>query len=148
MPSDCLQFRDSGKRWWQKPLVVVQGTVVPAELAVLRSELDQGEEGLWLNSRGLTTGVTDLVVDTRMRTGYRTVRVTLPSEVSDILRHLYQSSGLVKGCPDLVIWKGLKVRLVEVKCPHWDKPSAEQQQFLAVATAAGLPSKIVEWELI
>jgi hypothetical protein len=90
----------------------------------------------------------DLVVDTRMRTGYRTVRAPLPSEVSDILGHLYQLSGLVKGCPDLVIWRGLKVRLVEVKCPHWDKPSAEQQQFLSVATAAGLPTKVVEWELI
>ena len=47
-----------------------------------------------------------------------------------------------------MIWNAdtKRIRLVEVKCPHWDKPSKEQEMFLQVAESTGVSAKIVEWE--
>jgi hypothetical protein len=141
-----LQFTPAGEKWWQKPLVTYGGRVLPAELAVLRGELGPGEEGVWLNSRGTKTGVADLVRGADGK--FTTIRATLPTFVSWELAELYVVTGLPKGMPDLVIWNAVSetLRLVEVKCPHWDRPSLEQDAFLAIAAANGVPSKIVDWE--
>lgn len=61
---------------------------------------------------------------------------------------MYEAAGVRKGAPDLVIWDVTTngVRLVEVKCPHWDQTSDEQNQFVLVAKSLGIPASIVEWE--
>jgi hypothetical protein len=141
-----LQFRPANERWWQKPLVLHGGRCIPAELAVLAVELHENESGVWLNSRSTTTGVADLI---ETQPGVRrTARVRLPGFVSDRLRDLYVATGLPKGMPDLVVWNVItsEMRLLEVKCPHWDSLFGEQEQFLAAAAARGVPTKIVEWE--
>ena len=68
--------------------------------------------------------------------------------MSEALAGIYEASGLRKGCADLVIWDvdTRAVRLVEVKCPHWDRPSVEQEKFLETARGMGIPASIVEWE--
>ena len=71
-----LQFESSDKRWWQKPLVVVAGRHLPAELAVLHASLESGEDGGWLNTRKIGLAVVDLTSD---KSGtFKTVRVPLP----------------------------------------------------------------------
>lgn len=141
-----LVLQQSRERWWQKPLAEVDGRYLPAELVVLQRELRPGEAGVWLNSRGTRSGVTDLVRGPDGK--YRTVRTDLPKFVRERLVALYASTGLAKGAPDLVIWNtdSATMRFVEVKCPHWDRPSSEQRDFLAAAEGAGMPSRIVEWE--
>jgi hypothetical protein len=54
---------------------------------------------------------------------------------------------LAKGCPDLVIWNASleQFRFVEVKCPLWDRPSNEQNEFMAYARSRGVSAEIVEW---
>jgi hypothetical protein len=118
-------------KWWNKPLVFHHGRALPAELVVLDREVRSPEQGAWLNSRGMRLGVIDLQLDASGR--LRTVRVELPKFVSETLADLYCRAGVRKGCLDLVIWdlRGKTLRLVEVKCPDWDAPSAEQAQFLA-----------------
>lgn len=91
-----------------------------------------------MNSRGVASGTREL---TRDSTGkFKTRRIHLPTFVSARLRSLYEASGLSKGAPDLIIWNtgDSSVRFVEVKCPHWDRPSEEQLRFLRVAEAAGV----------
>lgn len=141
-----LRLTKSTERWWQKPLAEVSGRPIPAELAVLYAELQPGERGAWLNSRGTTSGATDLVRQASGR--LKTKRQRLPIFVSQVLKSLYETTGLVKGAPDLVIWNedGTTVRFVEVKCPHWDQPSAEQIKFMQAAEARGFPASIAEWE--
>lgn len=144
-----LQFHSAGVTWWQKPLVQLDGRFLPAELVVLSLELRPGEAGAWLNSRSTTSGVVDLIEEYGETTGtFSTVRATLPSFVTDILVELYRAADLRKGCPDLVIWnvETSDARLVEVKCPHWDKPSADQQNFMVVAESMRIPVSVVEWE--
>lgn len=141
-----LRFARSPERWWQKPLAQVDGQPLPAELAVLGAELLPGERGAWINSRGTKTGAVDLVRTAHGKLSTR--REKLPRFVADLLRSLYDSTGLRKGAPDLVIWNPEKssVRFIEVKCPHWDRPSAEQLKFLSAARDRGIETTIVEWE--
>jgi hypothetical protein len=141
-----LRLQRSGITWWQKPLTLVAGRALPAELAVLAAELGPDEAGVWLNSRGTRTGVVDLLEIVPGK--FKTKRAPLPRFVSTMLSALYASTGLTKGAPDLVIWSlsTQSMRLVEVKCPHWDKPSPEQLKFLAAAAESGLETSIAEWE--
>ena len=145
-----LQFEPAGTKWWNKPLVNHRGKSLPAELAVLQTELQHEEAGVWLNSRGIKTGVSDLLV-TEFKDGeykYKTLRIEIPDFVSDAIKLAYSASGLTKGCPDLVIWnsRALDIRFVEVKCPQWDRVSKEQVEFIRIAEQQGVNTKIMEWE--
>ena len=141
-----LRFEKSSERWWQKPLVVVDGKHLPAELAVLGRELKAGEAGAWLNSRGVKSATVDLVCDHSGK--FKTVRAPLPHFVAERLEELYGEVRLTKSAPDLVVWHepSHQIRFIEVKNPHWDRPSGEQLQFLSAAEARGIPIAIVEWE--
>jgi len=121
--------------------------VLTAELAVLASELNEGKQGVWLNSRSCTSGVTDLV---RCGPLFMACRVSLPPFVTSTLENLYSMANVSKGCPDLIIWhtQAQRIRFVEVKCPHWDRVSAEQDCFITASSAVGVSTKIVEWEFI
>jgi hypothetical protein len=79
---------------------------------------------------------------------FKTRRERLPEFVSDLPRGLYASTGLSKGAPGLVLWNAAEraIRFVEVKCPHWDRPSQEQLKFLAAAEERGVATSIAEWE--
>lgn len=148
MSTPILRFERSGDKWWQKPLVRLGDRVLPAELAILEAELQPGEAGVWLNSRGTRSGVIDLI---QIGPGkYKTKRTALPTFVSVLLASLYKSTGLAKGAPDLVIWSSgaATVRFIEVKCRHWDRPSSEQRKFRAAASERGIPASVYEWEFI
>jgi hypothetical protein len=144
------RFQRAGTAWWQKPLVIVGKRASTAELAVLAIEVGADERGAWLNSRGRTSGVVDLIPQpaTQKGSAFRTQREALPQYVAVGLDAIYRNARLLKGCPDLVIWrlKQRTFRLVEVKCPHWDKPTPEQEIFIAEARRSGIDVRIVEWE--
>lgn len=130
-------------------MAVVDGKPVTAELAILALELGAHESGVWLNSRGRTSGVIDLMpVRKAGKSTFRTIRKPIPLFVAALLEQIYCRAQLAKGCPDLAIWRGDSetLRLVEVKCPHWDRPSPEQHRFMAEAARSGVPTKVVEWE--
>jgi len=80
----------------------------------------------------------------------RTVRRQLPEFVSRALDEIYRDAQLARGCPDLVIWNPntSTVRLVEIKCPHWDRPSREQKEFMLTAEKKGIVTQVVEWEFL
>jgi len=143
-----LRFTRPPDKWWQKPLANVQGRSIPAEVAVLKGELRADESGAWLNSRGTRSGVVDLVPTAREE--FKTQRVPLPEHAAAVLESLLTETGLSKGVPDLIIWSSRtqSVRFVEVKCPHWDRPTREQSVFLQAASARGIESRIVEWEFL
>lgn len=146
---DTLRFAKADAHWWRKPLVMHGGRATTAELAILDMELGAGEQGVWLNSSGAKSGVVDLVADrTSEADSLGTRRVQLPTFVSRLLEKLYIGANSTKGCPDLVIWctDPPDIRLVEVKNPGWDKLSREQEQFISIAAAAGIHTKLVEWE--
>ena len=137
-------FQNAHEKWWQKPLVRVNGQAMPAELAVLAAELRGDEKGMWINSRGTKTGVSSI----KRRSGtIKTVRERFPSLIAEFLEEVYESTSLAKGCPDLVIWnkESYAFRFVEVKCPKWDRPSKEQSDFIVYANERGISATIVEW---
>jgi hypothetical protein len=148
--STILKLEPASHKWWNKPLVSFGGRALPAELAVLALELSPGEKGVWMNSRGTANGVVGLTTSPEgsAHGKYVTQRISLPGFVSEMLKRMYQVAEVKRGCPDLVIWNedSKQMRLVEVKCPRWDRPSKEQELFLKAADKAGIPAKIVEWE--
>jgi hypothetical protein len=149
--STIIQFDPTKHRWWRKPLVAFKGRSLPAELAILYIELTEDEKGVWMNSRGLMSGVVDLIEQSQgSRSTHKTCREALPSPVAEALRRMYKVAGVKRGGPDLVIWnlRTHQIRLVEVKNPHWDRPTAEQKMILKAAETAGVAAKIVEWEFL
>ena len=147
--SAILKLKSAQYKWWRKPLVIFNGRALPAELAILAMELSPGEDGAWINSRGTQSVVVDLISSSGLANGnYVTRRAPLPAVVSAALKQMSHAANEKRGCPDLVIWneKENRIRLVEVKCPHWDRPTVEQERFLEAAQAAGIMAKIVEWE--
>lgn len=99
-----------------------------------------------MNSRGRKSGVVALEWGKDGRA--KTIRRNLPDFVAHALGVIYQEAHLSRGCPDLVIWSltTQKLKLVEVKCPHWDRPSDDQQRFMRVAADRGIQTEVVEWE--
>jgi hypothetical protein len=141
-----LKLSRSPNRWWNKPLVEHGDEHLPAELVILRRSLRAGEEGAWMNSRGRSSGVIGLkpMPDGKLKT----VRRDLPAFVAQALAKVYAKSRLLRGCPDLVIWHvgSQRVRFIEVKCLHKDRPSSQQIEFMRVAVLGGVPTEVVEWE--
>ena len=138
------------ENWWRKPLALHKGRLLPAELVILAMEVESGEEGAWLNSITVRSGAVDLIrtpVDGG-KPAFKAKRTVLPDYVSEKLSQCYLASNVKRGCPDLVIWglKSKKIRLVEVKCPHWDSLSQEQESFMRTAMKYGIEVKTVEWE--
>ena len=146
-----LRFSRAGVWWWRKPLVREDGKAVPAELAVLHREVGSNERGVWLNSRKAASGVVALQAyekDGKQR--FRTRREPLPLFVAAQLEAIYTDAQVAKGCPDLVIWRQDReeLRLIEVKCPHWDELTAEQERFITAAAGRGVSTRVVEWEFV
>jgi hypothetical protein len=144
-----MQFQPAGDTWWRKPLVLLKGRHIPAELAVLSLELNTGECGVWLNSRGVNSGVIDLIATNNKESPtYKSRRISLPLFVSNMLAHIYKISRIKKGVPDLVIWNEhtKRIRFIEVKCAHWDSPSKEQEQIMKIIKSLDVSVSIVEWE--
>ena len=141
------RFSKAAERWWQKPLVAANRPL-PAELVVLRAILREGESGAWLNSSSVRSGVVDLIRDPTGK--FKTSRATLPEFVAASIQRLYIAAGVAKGMLDLVIWNrdNEGVRFVEVKCPHWDKPTKEQTAVMTAAISLGYEVDVAEWEFI
>ena len=145
---EILKLESAERKWWNKPLVRFGGRLIPAELAILFSELAPGVQGVWINSRGTNSGVADLITSEKDK--YLTKQVPLPTFVSELLKNIYILANVKKGCPDLVIWnpETKRMRFIEVKCPHWDRPSQEQNKFISAAESSGISAEIAEWEFI
>ena len=99
-----------------------------------------------MNSRGRKSGV--VALEWKRDGRARTVRRDFPPFVARALGAIYREARLARGCRDLVIWNSgtETVRLVEVKCPHWDRPSDNQHTFMRVAGERGISTEVVEWE--
>lgn len=101
-----------------------------------------------MNSRGTASGVVELTRDASGE--YKTRRERSPTFVSNLLQSLYSQTGLSCGIPDLVLWKNQEqtARFIEVKCPHGDEPSEEQDTFLGAIRARGYSALVIEWEFV
>ena len=142
------RFKPAGAVWWQKPLVLFENQSVPAEIAILRSELKRGEAGIWKNSSSLSTGVIDL--RTSAASSFETVRIQIPASITTVLRDLYKVAGLSKGCPDLVVWRksDARVRFIEIKRKGHDSITKEQEQFISAAQSAGVSVRTIYWDFL
>ncbi len=128
----------AGDNYGNKPLLDVDGTLMFAELAILRLFQKDGWDGVW--------------VDT-FRKKYRTAWgdegvVRLSGERLELLRDIHRRAGSASGCFDVFCWKDDAVVFAESKRRSKDEIRQTQLAWLEAAMQAGLDAGaflIVEW---
>jgi hypothetical protein len=121
----------------RKPLLNLNGEMVFAELAILRSFQQNGWDGRWIDS-----------YHRRYLTKYWPTAVSepLPAEQQSILDRIRLKAGGRGGCFDVFCWRGKELLFVESK---WrDKVRKTQIRWLEAALDVGIPLEsflIVQW---
>ena len=123
-----------------KPLLVLDGEPVFAELAILREFQRLGWEGVWVDTFRRV-----------YRTGYwnDTGIVDLPPEREGSLIAIGNEAGTgLIGCWDVFCWKGEMTLFIEAKRRGRDRIRESQRRWLQAALGVGFSLKsflIVEW---
>lgn len=121
-----------------KPIVMLEGELLFAELAILRLFQAVGWEGVWIDT-------------------YRNKRrvamdqyTSLPPDQEALLQRIYQASGTRSDCFDVFCWRDKAVVFAESKRKGYDRIRPTQVRWLSSALGTGLPIEaflIVEWSL-
>lgn len=126
-----------------KEVVDFRGAPLFAELAILRMYQAQGWKGVWVDSYGK-----------KFRVGLpekgNTV-VSLSPFVARKLNAIMRRNKGLSGCWDVLIWKGRRLRFIEVKRAKRDRIRPSQLKFLAAALRCGISKSgfiIAEWDLV
>jgi hypothetical protein len=120
----------------RKPLLDLNGEMVFAELAILRSFQQAGWDGRWIDS-----------FHQRFLTGYwPPVSEPLPVQQQSILDRIRAKAGGSGGCFDVFCWRGDELLFAESK---WrDRLLPTQTRWLEAALDVGVPTEsflIVQW---
>jgi len=124
-----------------KPLIDYSGRLAFAELAILWTMMEQGWDGVWIDSyRKL------------FRTGYWDCEPvpSLPPRQAELLERIYEKAGFRSGAWDVFCWRGDEVMFLESKRAGKDHIRESQTRFLQAALEVGLFLEsflVVEWTL-
>ena len=125
----------------RKQVLDVNGRPVFAEIAILMALMEDGWQGVWIDS---------------YRRKFRTYDGTihsievLPDEAAGLLRRIYRQVGKRGGAWDVFCWQEGRVLFAESKRKKRDRIRSSQLMFLEAALKVGLPMQsflLVEWDL-
>lgn len=121
-----------------KPIVILDGEPLFAELAILRLLRAVGWEGVWIDT-----------YRNKRRVGMDEY-ASLPPDQEALLQRIYQASGTRSGCFDVFCWREGAVLFAESKRKGYDSIRPTQVRWLSSALGIRLPVEaflIVEWSL-
>jgi len=147
IPIKYLQF----KKWSGSPIkddyngktvIDFDGEPLFAELAVLRMYQKDDWAGVWVDCYRKKYRVE---LPEKSKLG-----VTLPKRQENLINRIKELNGGLSGCWDLFLWKGNKVKFIELKRSKKDQIRPSQKKWFKASIKAGVPNSIfllVEWGL-
>jgi hypothetical protein len=127
----------------RKPLLDYKSKAYFAELIILNLLLENGWDGVWVESYGGTHFLRSMPKDWNLQSEH----VTIPKEKETMLREIWKRGG-TKACFDVFAWKGDQLLFFEGKRSKKDRLTRAQLKFIEGALNYGLSASqliIVEW---
>ncbi|PIR97055.1 MAG: hypothetical protein COT91_03490 [Candidatus Doudnabacteria bacterium CG10_big_fil_rev_8_21_14_0_10_41_10] len=130
----------------KKPILNYKDDACFAELVILRILLENGWEGVWVESYGGTHYLRTMPNEWALKSEH----VSIPEDKEAILRKIWNTAK-TSACFDVFAWKGKDVLLCEAKRTGKDKLTEPQKKFIAGALACDISPEsllIVEWSFL
>ena len=127
-----------------KPMLNYKGESCFAELAILRTLLDYGWDGVWVEAFGGTHFLRSMPKGW----GLKSEHVPIPKDKEDFLKEIQKSAG-TKACFDVFVWKKDQILFLEGKHKHKDQLTEAQLKFIEGALKCGMSPRsliIIEWK--
>jgi len=130
----------------KKPILDYKGEACFAELVILRILIENGWDGVWVETYGGTHYLRSMPDSWTVRSGH----VTIPEDKEAILKKIWESAK-TSACFDVFAWKGEEILLCEAKRTGKDKLTDAQVRFIKGALESGVAPEsllIVEWTAV
>ncbi len=128
-----------GDSYGGKPILEYQGQPLFPELVILRHFMDDGWNGVWVDTYRKRYLVS------------HDVESQLNEHHIDLLNSIYTANGNRSGCFDVFAWKDEQVLFAESKWAKTDKIRETQIKWLFAALSIGMRRDsflVVEWDLV
>lgn len=136
----------TGFDFGKKPLINHANKPVFAELAILQILLENGWDGVWVETYGGINFLREMPSNWKLYPH----NVEIPNEKRDIVSYIQKTVG-TKACFDVFAWKGKDILFCEAKHKNKDSFTGGQLKFIEGALSCGIPRTsllIAEWEYI
>ncbi|MCK9573748.1 MAG: hypothetical protein WC926_04700 [Candidatus Paceibacterota bacterium] len=127
-----------------KPIINYKEEACFAELAVLRLLLDQGWDGVWVESYGGTHYLRSMPKMWNLQSEH----VSIPQDKEHLLQNIWKTAKTT-ACFDVFAWCGDQLVFFEAKRTGKDRLNSPQIRFIEGALLCGISPEsliIVEWE--
>lgn len=126
-----------------KPILNYKNEPCFAELVILRTLLEHGWDGVWVETYGGTHYLQSMPKEWNLQSE----DVSIPQEQEGFLKKIWKQANTT-ACFDVFVWKDDKYAFLEAKRSGKDKLTSGQIKFIEGAIACGIPAEsliIVEW---
>lgn len=126
-----------------KPVLNYNGEACFAELVILRMLIENGWDGVWVETYGGTHYLRDMPNEWKLGTGH----VSIPADKEEILQKIWKTAQTT-ACFDVFAWHKNQILFCEAKRSGKDKLTNAQLRFIEGALACDIHLKsllIVEW---
>lgn len=127
----------------KKPILNYKGEACFAELVILRMLLEQGWDGVWVETYGGTHYLRTMPNEWKLGTE----NVSIPAEKEALLKQIWKTAQTT-ACFDVFAWRGDEILFCEAKRLGKDKLTNAQLRFIEGTLACGISAKtllIAEW---
>lgn len=126
-----------------KPVLNYKNEACFAELVILRMLLENGWDGVWVE----TYGGTHYLRSMPQAWSLKSEHISIPQDKEDFLKKIWQTAKTT-ACFDVLAWKDGKAVFFEAKRSGKDKLTSAQEKFIDGALVCGVSPEsliIVEW---
>lgn len=128
----------------KKPMLNYKNEACFAELVILRLLLDQGWNGVWVETYGGTHYLRSMPQTWNLQSEH----ISIPRDKENLLQKIWKTAKTT-ACFDILAWHGDQLAFFEAKRKRKDKLTSAQIRFIKGALACEISPEsliIVEWE--
>lgn len=127
----------------KKPVLNYKGEACFAELVILRMFLENGWDGIWVETYGGTHYLRTMPNEWKLGSEH----VSIPADKEELLQKIWKTAKTT-ACFDVLAWNNGQILFCEAKRAKKDRLTDAQLRFIEGALACGISVKsllIVEW---